>query len=71
MDTPDDGLQILLDALIIDGKPWEEAMHISAIVSSSEIAMLDMAVWVAKHPNSSRQEMVDKAVRLLEESMKS
>ena len=68
MDTPE---SLLFEALGLTKITWEEALHISAIVSSSETAMLDMAEWVAKHPNSSIQEMVDKAVRLLEESMKS
>ena len=70
MNVPEDGLQILLDALMIDGKTWDEALHISAIVSSSEMAMLDMAKWVAKHPKSSRQEMLTEAVRLLKATKK-
>ena len=57
-------LQILRDALEIIGLKWDDIVMVMAGISHP-MAILDMADWVADHPEATRQELMEEKVRLI------
>lgn len=66
MDKP---LWILLDALEEHGLSWEETKQIAAPITEDE-DMLDLAEWIAQHPEATLQEIRKEMHRLLELGMR-
>lgn len=66
MDNP---MQILRDALEMRGLEWNELVLVMAGVSHPE-AQLDLAEWVAEHPQATKQDMIAEGNRLIKQYMK-
>ena len=58
-------LQILRDALELSGWELDDIIMIAAGISHP-MAALDMADWVADHPEATWQELMHEKVRLIE-----
>ena len=59
-------LQILRDALEIIGLDWEEIVLVMAGISHP-MAILDMAEWVADHPEATLEDLMEIGTVLVEQ----
>ena len=59
-------LQILRDALEIIGLDWEEMLLVMAGISHP-MAILDMAEWVAEHPEATLEDLMEIGTTLVEQ----
>ena len=57
-------LQILRDALELIGMDWDRILLVMAGISHP-MAALDMADWVADHPEATWQELMKEKTRLI------
>ena len=58
--------QILRDALELHGLSWDEIVMVMAGIEHP-MAILDMADWVADHPDATKQELIAQGNRLIKQ----